>query len=404
IFGAPVATENDPLRCVRAGLELQRTLPRQLRASAAGLRFRVGVATGEALVDLAAARDGGQAIVAGDVVIAAPRLQALAPAGGVVLDEATHSSVRGDIECVEQEPVLLRGRSAPSRVWLATTLRHHRVGDLDNEPTQMVDREHERTLLITALHRTVRNRVPQLVTVFGAPGIGKSRLLRELARHAASITDPPGCWRIGHCPPFGENVTYAALADVVKAEASILDSDDEATARTRLTAAVSELTTGEDAVRLADALGPLVGLPGLGLSPVETEQAWRRFILAMAARQPTVLVFEDMHWADETMLRFVEMLGGSVRGLPLLVLCTARPELRERHPSWTSTITGTVSISLPPLRDSDISTMYSLMFGQRVTPDPLVELADGNPLYAQEYVRMLLEGGMLRPAGAEWTL
>ena len=319
--------------------------------------------------------------------------------------EVTYSAVRADIECVEQEPVTLRGRSTRSRVWLAGALRHHRRGELDAELVPMVNREHERTLLITALHRTVRNQVPQLVTVFGAPGIGKSRLLRELARHAAGMADPPVCWRTGHCPPFGENVTYAALAGIVKAEASILDSDDEATARTRLDAAVSELTTSEDPARLADALGPLVGLPGSGLSPVETEQAWRRFILAMAARQPTVLVFEDMHWADETMLRFVEMLGASARGLPLLILCTARPELRERHPSWTSTITGTISISLPPLRDSDISTMFSLMFGQRtVAPDPLVELADGNPLYAQEYVRMLLEGGMLRPSGTEWTI
>jgi predicted ATPase/class 3 adenylate cyclase len=405
LFGAPVATENDPLRCVRAGLELQRVLPRQPRLAAAGLGFRVGITTGVALVDLAAARDGGQAIVAGDVVNAAARLQALAPPGDVYLDEATYQAVRGDIEGTEQEPVVLRGRSTPSRVWRAGEPRHHRPVDLDAELTPLVDREHERGLLINALHRTVRNQVPQLVTVFGAPGIGKSRLLRELARHAASITDPPVCWRVGHCPPFGENVTYAALADIVKAEASILDSDDEATARTRLTAAVSELTTGEDAVRLAEALGPLVGLPGSGLSPVETELAWRRFILAMAHRQPTVLVFEDLHWADETMLRFVEMLGASARGLPLLIISTARPELRERHPTWTSTITGTVSISLPPLRDSDISTMYSLMFGQAaVTPDPLVELADGNPLYAQEYVRMLLEGGMLRPAGAEWTL
>jgi class 3 adenylate cyclase/tetratricopeptide (TPR) repeat protein len=405
VFGAPVATENDPLRCVRAGLELQRTLPRQLRSGDSGPQFRVGIATGEALVDLAAARDGGQAIVAGDVTVTAFRLQALAPAGGVYLCESTYSSVHGDIECVEQEPVVLRGRSTRSRVWLATALRHRHAGDLDSESIPMVDREHERTLLITALHRTVRTRVPQLVTVFGAPGIGKSRLLRELARHAASISDPPVCWRTGHCPPFGENVTYAALADIVKTEASILDTDDEATARTRLAATVAELTTGDDAARLADALGPLVGLPGQGQSPVEMEQAWRRFILAMAARQPTVLVFEDLHWADETMLRFVEMLGASARGLPLLVLCTARPELRERHPSWTSTITGTISISLPPLRDSDISTMFSLMFGkQTVTPDPLVELADGNPLYAQEYVRMLLEGGMLRPSGTEWML
>ncbi len=407
LFGAPVATENDPLRCVRAGLELQRTLPRQARMAAADLRFRVGIATGEALVDIAAARDGGQAIVAGDVVNTAARLQALAPPGGVYLDEITYRAVGGDIDCTEQDQVTLRGRTARSRVWLARAPRHHRPGELSTEATPLVDREHERGMLITALHRTVRTRVPQLVTIFGAPGIGKSRLIRELARHAVTIGDPPVCWRVGHCPPFGENVTYAALADVVKAEAAILDSDDETTARLRLSATITELTTGEDAPRLVEALGPLVGLPGARLSPVETEQAWRRFILAMAARQPTVLVFEDLHWADEAMLRFIEMLGASARGLPLLVICTARPELREQHPGWTSTITGTISISLPPLRDADISAMYALMFGQRrVTPDQLVELADGNPLYAQEYARMLLEGGMVgaRPAGSDWMI
>src|SRR5947207_8202045 len=395
------------MRCVRGGLESQRMLPRQVRIAAAGLGFRVGIASGEALVDLSAARDGGQAIVAGDVVNTAARLQALAPAGGVYLDEDTFKAVRADIDCVEQEPVTLRGRSSRSRVWLAGAPRHHRPGELRAEPTPMVDREHERGRLINALHRTVRGQVPQLVTIFGAPGIGKSRLLRELARHAASITDPPVCWRTGHCPPYGENVTYAALADIVKAEASILDSDDEATARLRINGAVSELTTGDDADRLAEALGPLVGLPGSGQSPMETEQAWRRFILAMATRQPTVLVFEDLHWADEAMLRFIEMLGASARGLPLLVICTARPELREQHPCWTSTITGTISISLPPLPDADIGTMYALMFGQRrVTPDQLVELADGNPLYAQEYARMLLEGGMVgaRPAGSDWMI
>lgn len=401
LFGAPVATENDPLRCVRAALELQRVLPRQHRIDAAGLQFRVGIATGEALVDVSAARDGGQAIVAGDVVNSAARLQELAPGGGIFICENTHAATRGDIEYVEQAPVVLRGRSRPSRMWLAVAARRARQGELAAEPTPMVDREHERGLLINALHRTVRNHTPQLVTIFGAAGIGKSRLLRELARHAATITDPPICWRVGHCPPFGENVTYAALADIVKAEATILDTDDEATARRRLDAALAELVADEDTARLAGALEPLVGLPGSGLSPGETEQCWRRFILAMASRQPTVLVFEDMHWADEPMLRFVEMLGASARGLPLLVLCTARPELRERHPSWTSTITGTVSISLPPLADSDIGTMYSLLFGAAAaTPEALIELADGNPLYAQEYVRMLLDGGMRRtPTG-----
>ncbi|MEN3309648.1 MAG: hypothetical protein V7603_5850 [Micromonosporaceae bacterium] len=406
IFGAPVATENDPLRCVRAGLELQRVLHHPNQVRAAGLQFRVGLATGEALVDVAAAHDGGQAIVAGDVVNTASRLQAVAQVGGVYACATTHAATADDIEYEEQEPVILRGRSQASRVWLAVAARRSRPEGVDPESTPMVDREHERALLINALHRSVRNRIPQLITVFGEAGIGKSRVLRELARHAARLADPPVTWLVGHCPPFGENVTYAALADIVKARAGILDSDDETTARRRLETALADLAEADDALRLADALGPLLGLPGSRLASTETEQAWRRFVLAMAGRRPTVLVFEDLHWADERMLRFIEMLGASARDLPLLVLCSARPELRDRYPHWTNTMSGTVSISLTPLRNEDISTMYSLMFGQAFaakTPYPLVELADGNPLYAQEYVRMLVEGGMLRPIGPQWT-
>ncbi|HEX6499278.1 MAG TPA: adenylate/guanylate cyclase domain-containing protein [Micromonosporaceae bacterium] len=407
LFGAPIATENDALRCVRAGLELQRTLPRRDRIQAAKLRFRVGIATGEALVDLTAAHDGGQAIVAGDVVTTAARLQGVAPAGGVYVCATTHSATRDDIEYAEQPAVTLRGRSTPNRVWLAVAPRRP-AHEPDSEPTPMIDREHERTLLVSTLERTIRDRVPQLVTVFGAAGIGKSRLLRELARYAARIDEPKVCWRVGHCPPFGENVTFAALADVVKAEAGILDSDDETTAGQRLADALTDLAGPEEGARLVDALGPLVGLPGSKLAPGEVELAWRRFVLALAARQPTVLIFEDLHWADEAMLRFVEMLGTSARGLPLMVIATARPELRDRYPRWTSTITGTVSISLPPMRDAHIRTLYSSMLGSaQVSPAtlaPLVELAGGNPLYAHEYVRMLVEGGMLRTVGPQWTL
>jgi class 3 adenylate cyclase len=403
LFGAPVATENDPLRCVRAGLELQRVLT----GDSHGLEFRVGIATGEALVDVAAARDGGQAIVAGDVVNTAARIQALAPPGGVLVCEATQAATRDDVEYAEQPSITLRGRSSPSQVWLAIAARRHGpVGETD--PTPMVDRDHEQALLVNALHRTIRDRVPQLVTVFGAAGIGKSRLLRELARHTALLDDVSVSWRVGHCPPFGENVTYGALAEIVKAEAGILDSDDDATAASRLDEAVRRMAGPEDAARLGDALGPLVGLPGPRLSPADTESAWRRFVLAMAARRPTVVVFEDMHWADETMLRFVELVGGTTKRVPLLVVATARPDLRERRPDWTSAVTGATSIHLAPMREADISALCAQMLGTAVfatpTLSPLVDLAGGNPLYAQEYVRMLVEGGNLRRTGPSWTL
>ncbi|WBB54247.1 adenylate/guanylate cyclase domain-containing protein [Verrucosispora sp. WMMD573] len=408
LFGAPVATETDALRCVRAGLELQRVLTRFTPTGTDGLRFRVGVATGEALVDVAAARDGGQAIVAGDVVNTASRLQSAAPPGGVLVDGATHALTRDTIRYDEQPPVTLRGRSAPTEVWLARSAVRQQPTDREPDTTPLIDREHELGMLVNALHRSLRDRRPQVVTVFGRAGIGKSRLVRELHRHTARLVDEPLTWRTGRCPPFGENVTFAALADIVKAEAGILDTDPAASAAQRLATAVGELVGVSERDRVADALRPLVGLAGTPLPAEEAESAWRRFLLALAARRPTVLVFEDLHWADDAMLRFVELLGAAARDVPLLLLCTARPELVDRDPSWAGTITGSVTIALPPLRDTGIAALYAHMFGQAAFSadllTPLVEVAGGNPLYAHEYVRMLIEQGALRQSGRGWSL
>jgi predicted ATPase/class 3 adenylate cyclase len=404
LFGAPVATEADALRCVRAGLELQRVLATATASGGGELRFRVGVATGEALVDLAAARNGGQAIVAGDVVNTASRLQSVAPPRGVLVCGRTRTLTADAIRYAEQRPVVLRGRSAPTEVWLALSPARPPATVSDDPP--LVEREHELSLLTGALHRVVRDRTPQLVMLLGQPGIGKSRLTRELQRHVARMLDHPVTWRVGHCRPFGENVTYAALADIVAAEAGILDTDPAEVARARLSRAVGEVSADGSVELLTGALGPLVGLPGGNLPAGEAESAWRRYLLTLAARGPTVLVFEDLHWADEPMLRFVELLAATAREVPLLVLATARPELVDRDASWAGTITGSLTITLPPLRGAGIAALCAHLFGQATfTADllqPLVELADGNPLYAQEYVRMLMEQGKVPSAGAAW--
>src|SRR6266540_1456369 len=316
LFGAPIATETDAVRCVRAGLEVQRGL-------------------------------------------------ALSP----------------------------MQRTQPDR---------------EIDATPLVNRHHELGLLVNALHRALGDRVPQVVTVLGRAGIGKSRLVRELYRHSERLLNANVCWRTGRCPPFGENVTYAALADIVKAQAGILDTDSAEAARERLDTALHAMVGPEEAARLAVALRPLVGLTGTQLAAEELASAWRRFVMALASQQPTVLVFEDLHWADESMLRFVELLSGWVREVPLLLLCTARPELVEREPTFGSGAAGALTITLPPLRSSEIATMYAHLLGQATFPadvlDPLVELADGNPLYAHEYTRMLIEQGTLHPSGEQWWL
>jgi len=399
LFGAPVATETDAVRCVRAGLELQRVLDQYADG---GLRCRVGVTSGEALVDVAAARDGGQAIVAGDVVNIAARLQSLAPPGGVLVSGATYAATKNMIRYAPQAPVILKGRSQPTEVWLAIAPMQRNHPDREIGATPLVNRGRELDLLVKTLDRACADRIPQVVTVLGHARNGKSPQVRELYQHRQRHSEPaPVVWYTGRCPPFGENVTYAALADIVKAHASILDTDTAQAARARLDEALTDLVGRAESARLSDAIGPLVGLPGSKLAAEEAESAWRRFVGALAARQPTVLVFEDLHWADESMLRFVELLGASVRDVPLLLLATARPELVERHPGWSTAISGALTITLPPLRNREIATMYAHLLGKATYSaealEPLVELADGNPLYAHEYTRMLIEQGALKP-------
>jgi class 3 adenylate cyclase/tetratricopeptide (TPR) repeat protein len=406
LFGAPVATETDAARCVRAGLDLQRALARET-ADEDSWAFRVGIATGEALVDVTAAHDGGQAILAGDVVNTAARLQAAAPAGGVLICATTHQATRTEIRSVSQSPLTLRGRSTPTEVWLALAPVQQQV-DEETDAIPMVGRDHELALLTSALHHVIDERSPRVVTVLGRAGIGKSRLVRELYQHAVSRVDTQVCWRSGRCQPFGENVAYAALADIVKAQAGVLATDTGEAARDRLDAALADLVPVGQSARFSDALRPLLGLPGSPLSTEDAESAWRRFLLALAGRGPTVLVFEDLHWADHRMIRFVELIGATVRDVPLLVVCTARPELLDREPTWATSVPGMLSVSLTPLRDDSIATLYERMFAQATFPPdllrPLVELADGIPLYAHEYGRMLVERGTLRQDEDTWAM
>jgi class 3 adenylate cyclase/tetratricopeptide (TPR) repeat protein len=406
LFGAPVATEADAVRAVRAGLDLQRAL----RHAEHGWSYRVGVATGEALVDIEAAHDGGQAIVAGDVVNTAARLQAEAPAGGVLVCATTHAAARVQIRFAAHPPLTLRGRSAPSEVWLALAPVPEQL-DEDGADAPLVGRDHELGLLTSALHHAIAHREPRLVVLLGPAGIGKSRLVRELYHHARPPAGPGSadvCWRSGRCPPYGENTAYGALAAIVKAQVGVLVTDPPEVARRRLDDALRDLVGEGEAGRLSDALRPLVGLPGSPLSTEDAEAAWRRFVLALVQRGPTVLVFEDLHWADSRMIRFVELVATTIRDAPLLIVCSARPELLDREPGFMGAVPGMLTLSLFPLRDEEIASIYAGMFGGVALPadllQPLVERAGGMPLYAQEYGRMLVERGTLRQSEDAWTL
>lgn len=264
----------------------------------------------------------------------------------------------------------------------------------------LVGRDRERALLWEALERAIAERESQLVTIVGVPGIGKSRLVYELFRmieHGGRLI----YWRHGRSLPYGEGVSFWALADMIKAHAGILESDDDTTAAERLRRAIEGLVAEpEERAWLQGHLRPLVGLEASS-SPssdrrAESFAAWRRFFEAMAEQRPLVLIFEDLHWAGDDLLDFVDHLVDWVSGVPLLVVATARLELLARRPAWSGGKTNALTVRLTPLGEEDSSRLVSGLLGDRQLPDAvrqrLIERAEGNPLYAEEFVRLVEEG------------
>jgi class 3 adenylate cyclase/tetratricopeptide (TPR) repeat protein len=402
LFGAPLTHEDDPERGVRGALAVREAIA-ELNAAdpTLGLQIRIGVTTGEAMIALRARPSEGEGMAAGDVVNTASRLQSAAPVDGILVDEATYRATETVVEYREAEPVSAKGKADPVPVWEVVTTRTRLGVDIAfRGGAELVGREQEQRLLREALSRAERQRDPQLVTLVGAPGIGKSRLLFELYRALDDDPDVFVNWRQGRSLPYGEGVSFWALGEMVKAQAGILESDSADDAAAKLGTAVAAVVRDEAAALWVDEhLGPLVGLagpeePGTDLRR-EAFAAWRRFFEALAEQRPLVLVFEDLHWADEGLLDFVDHLVDWASNAPILVVCTARPELLERRPGWGGGKRSALTVSLAPLSDGDIEQLMGFLLGDRPVPTGRVEgllaRAGGNPLYAEEYVRMLTE-------------
>ncbi len=402
VFGAPLSHEDDPERAVRAALAVRDAVAR-LNEEEPGrdLHVRVAVNTGEALVSLDAAPDEGEGMVAGDVVNTAARLQSAAPVDGILVGEQTYRATDRQIVYRAIEPVEAKGKAEPVPVWEAVEPRSRFGVDLGGAGrAPLVGRDRELDLLADALQRAREDRSTQLVTLVGVPGIGKSRLLYELSR-LVDADEELIIWRQGRSLPYGEGASYWALGEIVKAQAGILESDSAEVTEAKLGDAVTIVADPGERVWAERHLRPLVGLAGddptAGDRRGEAFAAWRRFIEALALEGPTVLVFEDVHWADDGLLDFVDGLVDWVDGVPLLVVCTARPELLERRPGWGGGKRNATTVSLAPLDDHETARLVIALLERSVidadTQRELVERAAGNPLYAAEFVRMLEAGG-----------
>jgi class 3 adenylate cyclase/tetratricopeptide (TPR) repeat protein len=393
VFGAPVAHEDDPERAVRAALAIRDELREEGK-----LDVRIAVNTGEALVRLGARPQEGEGMVAGDVVNTAARLQSAAPVNGILAGEPTYRATERVIDYRAAEPVSAKGKAEPIAVWEALEARSRFGVDVRQQGrTPLVGRKRELDLLWDALQRAREEREPQLVTLVGVPGIGKSRLVWELFRRVDAEPEFV-TWRQGRSLPYGEGVSFWALSEMVKAQAGILESDSVAQATQKLDATIEGLDA-DDADWLLRHLRPLVGLDTSEPPAAEGEApgAWRRFFEVLADRQPLVLVFEDLHWADDGLLDFVDELAEGSRGMPLLVVGTARPELMSRRAGWGGGKANALTISLSPLSDEDTARLANAVLERTVVPAELqaalLARAGGNPLFAEEFARLAAERG-----------
>src|SRR5262245_56318046 len=398
LFGAPAGHEDDPERAVRAALAI-----RDWVHGEGQVQVRIAVSTGEALVTMGARPDQGEGMAAGGVVNAAAGLQAAAPVNGILVGERTFRATRATIEYRAADPVAAKGKREPVPVWEAVAARARLGVDVPVAArTALVGREREVGALHDALTRVRAGRTPQLVTLVGVPGIGKSRLVYELSRMVDADAELIS-WRQGRSLPYGEGVSFFALAEMVKAQAGILEDDTADQREAKLAQITADLMPGTpDADWVQRHLGALIGLPDGGVSAgsdrrSELFAAWRHFFEALAEQRPLVLVFEDLHWADDGLLDFVDYLTDWAGQVPLLVVGTARPELLARRSGWGGGKPNALTLSLAPLSDVDTARMIGLLLGRGLVEAgqqaALLARAGGNPLFAEQYVQMLADRG-----------
>ena len=400
VFGAPTSHEDDALRAVLAALSIRDAV----HDTSPELEIRTAVNTGEALVQLDARPDAGEAFVSGDVVNTAARLQSAAPVNGILVGEATYRATRHVIDYAAHEPVEAKGKAQPVTTWEVVAARPRYGTDVEERHTStLVGRQREVFLLTDAFARCRSEETSQLVTLVGVPGIGKSRLVAELFTMLDNDPDVYW-WRQGRSLPYGESRSVWALGEIVKAQAGILETDDADTTARKLAAMVAEVIgEGDDRTWVESHLRGLAGITGevdeTADRRVEAFSAWRRFFEALADERPLVLVFEDLHWADDTLLDFVDHLADWVSGVPMLIVATARPELLDRRPDWGGGKRNATTLSIGALTETETARLLAELLDRAVldadTQQAVLRRADGNPLYAAEYARMLAD----RPAG-----
>jgi class 3 adenylate cyclase len=400
VFGAPTAFGDDPERAVRAALAIR-------DQANDDLRLRIAVNTGEALVSLNARPALGEAMVAGDVVNTAARMQAAAAPNTVIVGEETWRATREIIEYQAAEPVDAKGKANPLAAWIA--LRAATPQGERPLSSIFVGRTRELATLRDVWQRVTEERTPHLVTVLAAAGVGKTRLAFEFGR---SIEETGGLTVRGRSLPYRDSSPYGAFASQVKQLCHIFESDPPDAAADKLRATVETLLHGSAADDVTRHLAILVGLDS-SASVADRETLFfsiRCFIEAVAQDRPTMLVFEDLHWADSGLLDLVELLGSRLRDLPILILVLARPDLLDTRPGWGGGLPAYTRLPLGPLDAVEAERLAAERLSARaddVIVDRAAELAQtaaGNPLFIEQLAATLFETSAAGAASLPTTI
>jgi class 3 adenylate cyclase/tetratricopeptide (TPR) repeat protein len=401
VFGVPTVHEDDALRACRAALEIQEEIGRlnkELeRDWGMTIATRTGLNTGEVI---AGDPTSGQTLVTGDPVNTAARLEQAAAPGTVLIGEPTFRLVTGAVEVEPVGPVAAKGKAEAVTAYRLLSVapgvpvRARRL----NSP--MVGRERELGVLTDASERSVAESRCVLATVIGMPGVGKSRLVHEFV---ASASDRATVLR-GRCLPYGEGITFWPVANVVHEAARITEGDSPEEARSRIEALLPE---GDDRVILRDRVAAAIGIGEATWSIQETFWAVRRLLESVASDRPLIVVFDDIQWAEPAFLDLIEYLEGWSRAAPILVLCMARPELLETRAGWASAASEPTSVALEPLSGEESDRLIQNLLGSSAVSDRfrgrIAEAAEGNPLFVEEMLGMLIDEDRLRREEGRWV-
>ena len=388
VFGAPLAYGDDAERAVRAALVVRDAVG---ELAGGDLQIRIAVNTGEAVVSLGARPALGESMVAGDVVNTASRLQSAAPVNGIVVGDETYLETRGAIEYQASEPTVGKGKVRPIKSWIAVRALTE-AGERPLAETGIVGRARETAILRALWERAYGERLPHLVSIFGPAGVGKSTVAADFARIATG-----GGARVvrGRSLPYRESGAYGSLATQVMQLSGIFESDAAHVVAEKLRKRTADLFANVegDPSLVAGHLGVIVGIDA-GNEAADREALFRstlEFLEAVAREQETILVFEDIHWANASMLDLIETLARRVRGLPMLLITLSRPELLDTREDWGAGLAGYTALTLGPLSEQHARELAVRRLGDTDRVDHVIRLAEGNPLFIEQLVATIDE-------------